>query len=299
MLKVLLLGSTGFVGRHIQEALVDAVSLYVTNREPQENVSGLIYFDFLVPKSWKSIVELKPDIIINSAGYGVVKDQNDLELTYDINYRMPSRLITMLQGAGLTSFWLQIGTAFEYNLDKQALDEESTCVPMTHYGISKYLLSNFLLSQDNKCSFLVLRPFAMFGPYESDSKLLPYLISSQRDKRKIALSTGEQKRDYFFVKDLASFIKEIINRGITNIGYDVLNIGSSEATSLKDLALELSKYIPDFEALLWQWGEVPQRPNENQLFYNCSTKALKFGLNLTPLEVAFQETVSYYFDIVK
>jgi nucleoside-diphosphate-sugar epimerase len=299
MLKVLLLGSTGFVGRHIQEVLVNGVSLYVTNRQPQENASGLIYFDFLVPESWKSIVELKPDIIINSAGYGVVKDQNDLELTYDINYRMPSRLITMLQGAGLTSFWLQIGTAFEYNLDKQVLDEESACVPMTHYGISKYLLSNFLLSQDNKLSFLVLRPFAMFGPYESDSKLLPYLINSQKDKREIALSTGEQKRDYFFVKDLAFFIRRVISRGITNIGCDVLNIGSGEATSLKDLALELSKYIPDFEPSLWQWGRVLQRANENQLFYNCSTKALNSGLSLTPLKTAFQETVSYYFDSVK
>jgi UDP-glucose 4-epimerase len=294
MRKVLLIGSTGFVGRHLQEALADSVTLFVTTRQHAAAATQVVYFDYAVPQSWQSIVDLAPDVIINAAGYGVVKEQTDLEATYDVNYRWPMQLVELLQAQRLKPFWLQIGTAFEYDLEEQELREESNCLPLTHYGISKYLCSNFLLSTKNQLPFLILRPFAMFGPYESASKLVPYLLVAQKNKQPIALSAGEQQRDYFYVKDLARFVAGVVLAGPTDFKGLVVNLGSGEPQSLRMLSTTLSTFIPDFEPAHWQWGKVPQRANENLVFYNASAKASSLGFQLTSPEEAFQETVLYY-----
>lgn len=295
MRKVLLIGSTGFVGRHLAEALVTGTELYVTTRQPQRATTNTIYFDFGVPESWADVVALAPDVIINSAGYGVVKEETDVDKIYDINYRLPSRLVAYLQSQGLAPFWVQIGTAFEYDLGEQQLHEGSSCVPLTHYGISKYLCSHFLLSDKNQLPFLILRPFAMYGPYESASKLVPYLLTAQKTKQAIALSTGEQERDYFYVKDLARFVAGPVLQNLAGVQGRILNLGSGRPQSLRGLAAKLSIHIPDFEATLWQWGKIPQRENENPIFYNVSTQANTFNFQLTPPADAYRETVLYYF----
>lgn len=300
MRKVLLLGSSGFVGHHIAEALAAEaklyaeVELYLTTRQPLQRAASTIYFDFAVPSSWADIVALAPDVIINATGYGVVKDEIDLDKTYDINYRLPSRFIVYLQDQRLTSFWVQIGTAFEYDLEQQKLFEYSNCIPLTHYGISKYMCSHFLLSAKNKLPFLILRPFAMYGPYESNSKLIPYLLTAQKTKQAIALSNGEQKRDYFYVKDLARFIAQVVLQNLAGVQGRILNLGSGQPQTLKELALSLSAFITDFDASLWQWGEIPQRENETPIFYNASSQASTFKFQLTSLVDAYRETVNHF-----
>lgn len=295
MRKVLLIGSTGFVGRHIADELTDGAALFVTTRQRGAVGAQTIHFDFTDVETWVSVVNLAPDVIVNAAGYGVVKEQTDLEMMYDVNYRQPAQLISHLQAKSLMPFWLQIGTAFEYDLTEQQLHETSACVPFTHYGMSKYLCSNFLVSEKNKLPYLILRPFAMFGAYESDSKFIPYLINAQREGRRIDLSTGEQQRDYFYVKDLSRLIKTLVAESAPLPTDKILNIGRGVAASLKELAMQLSKAIPDFNPSLWNWGALPQRDNENQVFFNASTKAVEGKLKLTPIEEAFRQTVSYYF----
>jgi UDP-glucose 4-epimerase len=294
MRKVLLIGGTGFVGRHIKEALANDVLLVETTRQPKAATEQVIYFDYSHDITWQNILELAPDIIINSAGYGVVKEQTNVDIMYDVNYRLPVGLISFLQAHGQLPFWLQIGTAFEYDLQEQCLTEKSPCVPLTHYGISKLLCSSFLQSSKNGLPFLIVRPFAMFGPYESASKLVPYLLLAQRNAEPISLSNGEQQRDYFYVKDLAVFLKQLIKGNLADLSNKVFNVGRGMPVSLKALADELSKFVPGFEPTLWQWGKLPQRDNENMVFFNASLEAIKYGFQLTPLSEAIQETITYY-----
>jgi UDP-glucose 4-epimerase len=294
MRKVLLIGGTGFVGRHIKEAFSTSVLLVETTRQAEIATEQIIHFDFANAATWQNVLAFTPDVIINSAGYGVVKEQTNVDIMYDVNYRLPVQLISLLQAQGQFPFWLQIGTAFEYDLEEQYLTESSPCVPLTHYGISKLMCSNFLQSSKNRLPFLIVRPFAMFGPYESASKLLPYLILSQRNAQLIALSDGEQQRDYFYVKDLANFLKKLVQGNLAELTGKIFNVGRGVPMSLKSLAAQLSNFVPGFDPTRWQWGALPQRDNENKLFFNASAEAINYGLQLTPLSQAFQETTAYY-----
>jgi nucleoside-diphosphate-sugar epimerase len=290
--RVLVLGGTGFVGRNIVEILKEkGMNISSTSR----NSSAEITFDLLNKETWKNILAFQPKYIIDATGYGVVKHQNDLDIMYDVNYRIKKEFVSyMYQALDDDFFWIQIGTAFEYDLKEIQLSEQSLCSPNAHYGISKLMFSSFL-QEKIKERFLIIRPFGMLGAYEDVSKFFPLLINAQKEKKIVNLSAGSQQRDYIFVSDLAGWIAKMIQTGACQSNAtQTINIGSGKAHSLRELSEVLSTQINDFQAHLWNWGAIPSRQNENDIFYNASPRGIELGLKITPLKKAFKQTVQYY-----
>jgi nucleoside-diphosphate-sugar epimerase len=293
MEKVIILGASGFVGRNLFEILETDTRYKTLGTSRQKNSPPqYICFDLLDKSTWQTIVDAQPNIIVNSMGYGVVKNETDLATMYQVNYLAIMDFYYFISEALPTVFWVQIGTAFEYDLSIEKLTETSPCVPKTHYGMSKWLFSNFL-NQKNLLPFVLIRPFAMFGKYEQQSKIIPYLIMAQIKKQAVDLSSGLQKRDYFFVEDLCYFIKNIFENKEKVTG-QTINIGSSKALSLREIGSVLLDSDTDFDEKLWNWGVFPQRAGESDIFYNDSTKAFDFGLVVTPLNLALKNTYMFY-----
>lgn len=295
-ISVVVLGANGFVGKNIVDLLQNdaLISLFTTSRDTS---SGELFFDLLKEGSWENIITLKPDILIDASGYGVVKNQTDLEQLYQINYLQKRVFVDRLFRESPSTFWMQIGTAFEYTLEAEALTENSLCFPRTHYGISKSLFSSYLTAtyQRNYC---ILRPFGMFGEREDLSKLFPLLIVAQKNGQKIALSDGSQSRDYMYVKDLAHFILSGIRNGQLSLWENqVINVGSGKPKTIRTFSNILAAHIPNFDATLWDWGSIEQRANENPIFYNASLKAFEHGFSCSDLDEAFQNTVNYYYNL--
>lgn len=291
--RILVLGGTGFVGKNIVQVLRDkGMEVGSTSRKSSADIT----FDLLDKDTWQNVLTFRPKYIIDATGYGVVKYQNDLDTMYDINYRVKKEFVSHIyQVLDNDFFWIQIGTAFEYDLKEIHLGEESFCSPNSHYGISKLMFNSFL-QEKIKERFMIVRPFGMLGRYEDASKFFPLLINAQKEKKIVNLSSGSQKRDYIFVYDLANWIAKMIQQGnCESCAKEVVNIGSGKALSLRKLSEILSTQIDDFRPELWNWGAIPSRQNENDIFYNNSRKGIRLGLGITPLEKAFKETVQYYY----
>jgi len=293
-LNILVLGSTGFVGGTIARVLRENYHVYTTARDISHRSGDTIHFDLEEQQTWENILKIRPDVIINSAGYGVVKHQKEQDRMQQVNYYQPYRLKEYLDSHLSAYSWVQIGTAFEYDLAKEKLHEGTAALPMTSYGISKALFSQYLLLSPIK-NFIILRPFAMFGPGEDASKFIPSLLLAQKEKRAIDLSTGEQQRDYFYVKDLAIFIGQLLKEDLDTVTGQVINVGSSHAISLREFATRFGAFIPDFDPTLWRWGMIEQRQNESRIFFNDSNKCKEIGFQETPFEEACRETINYYY----
>lgn len=294
--RILILGSTGFVGSNIREVLDPVFTTFSTQRSISLETPHVIHFDIEKEETWDSILQINPNFIINATGYGVVKHQGDAAKMKKINYYQPYLLKRFLDEKLEEYCWIQIGTAFEYDLSIGALYEDSPTMPLTDYGITKLLFSQFLKQAARK-NFVILRPFAMFGPREDKSKIIPALLTAQKERTVLPLSQGVQQRDYFFVKDLAYFIMELIRRGPKEVEGEVINIGSNNPIAIKDLALNMSRFIPDFNPSYWCWGQIEQRVNEGDAFFNASQKASELGFTNTGIETAFQETINYYYSV--
>ncbi|MFY0253342.1 NAD-dependent epimerase/dehydratase family protein [Chitinophaga sp. 30R24] len=295
-LRMLILGSTGFLGKNMMHSFSKNFTVLGTTRKenfPKEDMNS-IYFDLENADTWQNIVDYRPDVIVNASGYGVVKDQLDSTKMKLINYYQPYLLKNFLEEKLLDFFWIQIGTAFEYDLKCTALTEASPMMPLTDYGISKVMMSQYLLQSDKR-NYCIIRPFAMYGPYEDKSKIIPALILAQKNKETISLSSGEQIRDYFFVSDLSFFIQQMISRGINRFSGEIINVGSNTPVSLKKLSSDLGRYINEFDAGYWNWGALSQRANESTMFYNTSGKCYEYGFVQTPAEIAFQTTIDHFY----
>lgn len=294
MLKILLLGGSGFVGKNMFQTLSTIFNVYTTQRNKTSNDDS-IYFDITNESTWQNLLTIDFDVVINSIGYGVVKLQRDTDTLFQINYILPMRLREYLAKKKADMFWVQIGTAFEYSLTNTEITEESETNPMTLYGISKLMFSNYLIKSANN-NFLLLRPFAMFGQYEDNSKIIPALINAQKTNEAVDLSTGQQQRDYFFVEDFTNFIAILLEKGIYKFSQNCINVGSGSLQKLTDIADKLASKCPNYSKGLWKWGVIKQREGESPKFYNASTRCHDLGLKLTPLDDALFITVKHYWE---
>lgn len=295
--KILVLGSSGFVGKNISEIFSKEFTIIKSVRDKTKVAEGIIWFDLLNEGSWIETTKLSPSIIINCIGYGVVKTEKELDKIYDINYIKTVAFFEFLSAYNSTIKLIHFGTAFEYDLSIEKLLETSNVLPQTHYGISKLMASNYLFQKKIRNPFVVIRPFNMFGLYEDESKIIPYLILSQKNKVTIDLSSGKQKRDYCFVEDLVIFLLRLVKEKDINEIPKCINVGTGVSTSIKEMALKLSAILPSFDSKYWNWDAIPQRIGEQHEFYNASTLSKELGFKSKDITTNLQHTINYYWKL--
>jgi len=288
---ILILGGNGFVGLNLIETLNDQKALYHTTRSGSEQEQGQIYFDYNDQESWDNVTSLKPDVIINCIGYGVLGNQKDADTTISINYFMASRFYDYLSKSGFFGQLIHIGSSFEYDMEFGAIFEDSRTLPRSIYGISKLMATKFLLETGLIPGLLVLRPFNLFGPHEHDSRLFPSLIRAQLRNEVMPLTAGTQKRDFIYVKDFTAFVRHLVVNTPLGPLPRLINVGNGVVFSVREMADMVADALPDFKDGLWKWDALPQRAAEGQLFYNASTLAVQYGFRSTEMKTAIKETV--------
>ena len=118
--------------------------------------------------------------------------------------------------------------------DKLPIDEHATLVAKNPYALSKKLA-------EEACSFfvgafgvdvIVLRPFNVYGPGQSEMFLVPSIISQVTRRSVISVKDLEPKRDYVYVRDVVDAIASAVNGPA---GFNVFNIGSGTSHSVGEL----------------------------------------------------------------
>lgn len=294
---ILILGATGFVGKNIASVLKQHFEVVQSVRNTDQTDKGIIWFDLTNEYSWGEIDKLSPSIIINCIGYGVVKTEQEVDKIYEINYFKTVSFFEYLSNTIPTVKIIHIGTAFEYDLSIKKISETSPTLPLTHYGISKLMASNYLLQKNLNNRFVIVRPFNMFGLYEDESKIVPYLILSQKNKIQVDLSSGAQRRDYCYVGDFARFILTLIKKQDFSQLPSCINVGTGKTYSIKELSYKIAEQLQSFDHTLWNWDALPQRKGEYDEFYNSSDLAKELGFAFDTVETNLSHTIQHYWNI--
>lgn len=268
--KVFVAGSNGFFGAHIVRALLKR-DYNVTGSSRQGAdlwrlspvMEGIetVAMDLKDPHSVHAAIEkIRPDVLINSAAYGVNYAAQDQSEAFGVNTHAVSALISASKAAGVQRF-VQIGSCFEYGDKDHPIAEQEVLEPTGIYGVTKAAgtMLALMLSKQQGLPLCVIRPFGLWGPLEEPHRLPRLVLEHCQRQEPLKLTGCEQVRDYLFVEDAASMVVDFMELEEFPAG-EIVNMGSGQPMALREFVAGISATFKSQGLMLY--GELPYRPTE-------------------------------------
>lgn len=211
MKRVLVTGSTGFVGRNTRDYLETVCELYAPSRAEL----NLLEEDSVR----KYIADNRIEVVLNLANPNPVKNVLDKQNTmFEDSMRI---FMNLYRAQDCYDMMYTLGSGAEYDKSKDAVqvteEEELRSLPYDSYGLSKYLV-NCLISQSVKqCN---LRIFGCYGPTDHESKFITHAIRCCLRNEDITIRQ-DCYFDYMHVYDLGKIMGFFIDHTPCYRSYNV------------------------------------------------------------------------------
>lgn len=236
-MKILIIGSDGFVGRNIADLLSKDHEVYRGSRRGTSS-SNSVLIDLLDKETIKrAINQIQPEVIVNAAGVVENSEAARANVTFTTNL-----LETIKECDHKPRRVIISGSAAEYGLVDESNIPVAEGAPLNAgagYGLSKKDEVAFALkfSDKNGLEVIIARIFNPIGVGMHEKFLLPKLIVQTKEvqaglKKDIEVNRLDAKRDYLNIKDVASAIKLLVEGSPKE---NIYNIGSGEATTTQEL----------------------------------------------------------------
>ena len=137
------------------------------------------------------------------------------------------------------------------------LAEDAALAPSSAYARSKVRAERLLpkLGRQTSVDWINLRLFNLFGPYESRTRLLPYLVSRLSEGLPADLSHGRQIRDFSEVEDIAGAYLLALSANERACGR-TYHIGSGRGMTVRDFAGTIAEVTGNAELLRFGAGQT-------------------------------------------
>jgi UDP-glucose 4-epimerase len=224
--RILVTGSTGFVGRNLVEELKRHNVEVVTLTDPEGHRIDVV--------DWQKIKEIDDiDTVYHLAAktYVPFSFENPRE-TYEVNVLGTLNILELCRLRNVEK--IVFVSSYVYGQPRYLpIDEEHPVQPTNPYMRSKVLGEELCRAYNNdfgiKC--IIFRPFNVYGVGQSSDFLIPSIIS-QLQGGKIELKDPEPKRDYIYISDL---ISALIETGKFNGHFEIFNIGYGKSYGVKEI----------------------------------------------------------------
>ncbi len=214
--KILLTGSTGFLGSYVLDILSPNFKVITTHRE--KNISPYkkdkIYFDLDKPNSYHQLENIKNiDYIIHLATK-VGWSGESLDDLYQSNVLATKALINLAKRNNAKLIFSS--AALIHGSDKRRITNRSRIKIQSPYIKSKYLAEKLiLLSGIDNCILRISGIYGLNGPGHLG---LNQTISNAINKKNLSHGNNLRgKRNYIYVKDVAKNIKFVLTKNICGI----------------------------------------------------------------------------------
>lgn len=276
-MKILLTGSTGFIGRNIKEQWADKYDIFAPNR---------LELDLRYTEKVKEYLKFhKFDVVIHAANTNDFTNKLSLYEILDYNLRMFYNLEKNRTFFGKMYYF---GSGAEYDskhyIPKMKEEYFGKYLPQDAYGFAKYTMSRIAQCSDN---IYDLRLFGVYGKYEQWQRRF---ISNAlcRSIKDMPITISQNVRfDYLYITDLCSILERLIS---IEPKYHCYNVCAGEVIDLKNIA----KMINRITGLN---SEIQIKNSGYKLEYSADNQRLKDEIGeyrITSIENGIKELYTYY-----
>lgn len=266
MEKVLVTGSSGFIGRKLIERLKrDGVTVVEFSRKKGKNV--------ISEENFKDLETV--DTVFHLAAVSGYKDcSENTNLAYGVNVNGTVNVLEYCRRVGAK---LVFPSTYVYDQPYEKIKTETDPVkPTTHYSFTKFLgeeLCRFY-SRVFKVNTLILRTSNVYGFGQEDKYLVPKIFNYILKNEEFILTKPEIERSFIYIDDLVeAYIR--LAESKTQSG-EVFNVGPAETTTLATLISTIKKVIGKTPKVNYAGIERPREVNLNRVDISKMKKQLKW-----------------------
>lgn len=242
---VLIIGGNGFIGRNLCLYLLKKnLNVIATYRKKRSIIKGIKFLKLDLEKSKeikKRLSNLKFEYVINCSGYinheSFLSNGKEVFYNHFINLL---NLVNFLKKRKIIKF-INLGSSDEYGQQNSPQKESVRENPRSVYSLAKICSAFFLqmLNESIKFPSLTLRLFLVYGPGQSNNRLIPYIIKNTITNQSFKIHGGNQVKDFCHIDDVCRAIFISLNNKKSN--GKIINIGSGKKIKIKTLVDKILK----------------------------------------------------------
>jgi GDP-L-fucose synthase len=299
--RVLLTGASGFLGRHLQEALAE--------KGIRPLAVGSTDYDLTEQREVRRLyAERAPQVVIHAAGLvgGILANRERPAEFFTVNLLMNTMMLHEAWKAGVEKFVSLIGGCSYPQHAPSPIREEALWdgYPQPEsapYSIAKKMLvvQSEAYRRQHGLDAIVLVPGNLYGPYDNfhleNSHVIPALIrkayEARRDGRRVftAWGSGAPVRDFIYAGDAA---RAIVLAAERYSGDGIINISSGVPTTIREL-VETVFRLTGFEGeLVWDTSKP-----DGQMYKAFEVTRMRTVLGFEPaisLEEGLRRTIDWF-----
>jgi nucleoside-diphosphate-sugar epimerase len=134
----------------------------------------------------------------------------------------------------------------------------------------------------------------MFGPRDDNQKFIPFIIHTLlHNPSKLALTAGQQRRDFVYVADVADLFVHIVKHVDTLNTFEEFSAGTGQSVSIREIVEYIHDSIKSTTSL--EFGALPYRINE--IMDSAAQIELNHKIDWKPsvdIYTGLDQTISYY-----
>ncbi len=311
--NILVVGGAGFIGSHLVDALTatGANAVYVMDNmflgresnlaQAMQKGVALYKDDAEIKTSVQAIVRRhKIDVVFNLAtkalNYSFFNPQN----AFMTNVAVLSNLLELQRDHEFESLCHYSSSEIYGSAVYDPMDEKHPMNPTTTYAAGKaaadLLLQTYVAMFD--LDAFIIRPFNNYGPRQNwEGDLAGIIPATARrilgGEKPVLCGTGEQKRDYIYVKDTVKATLAL---------YPLLEKGETVNVSA-DMSLSVTELLATLCQLMGYQGEyerLPARKADVQ-YHHASNAYMRSLIDFqpVPLPEGLKETLDWYQEVMR
>jgi len=269
-MKVLVTGGAGFLGSHIVEMLLaKGHTVRVLDRMRPGKVRhlideiGFVCGDLRKLEDCREAVQDVDAIIHLAALINVDHSRREPLEFYETNVRGTMNLLEAARVEPSVKKLVYMSTAEVYGSSEGILKETALCDTRSPYAASKYAGERYCLSYYytyGEPEITIIRGFNMYGPRQSygskGAVIAIFTTLALMGKPPVVFGSGEQCRDYVYVKDTA---RGVIEATLTEgLGGEIINLASGKTVTVN----EIVKAVLEITGSKHEIEHAPARPGE-------------------------------------